>query len=145
MLLRLGNFAWPSLNAKWDRIYSKFSRITLWAFDLNLGRGVSPNFQPRRVSLKLTLHYKIQCYKRRLIGRAPVYPPKQTENNNIKHLLGANMFYVVFFQSTYYYIYTKRGSQSLYFILTNKLSELIIFKVALSISPQVFFSLEPEY
>ena len=31
----------------------KFSRIILWAFDLRLGRGVSPNFQPRRSSRAL--------------------------------------------------------------------------------------------
>ena len=31
----------------------KFPRIILWAFDLRLGRGVSPNFQPRRSSRAL--------------------------------------------------------------------------------------------
>ena len=42
-----GKLAWPSLNANWALIYSKISRTTLWAFDLRLGRGVSPNFQGR--------------------------------------------------------------------------------------------------
>ena len=51
--MREGKFAWPSLNANWARICGKISRITLWAFDLRLGRGVSPNFQPRWISLRL--------------------------------------------------------------------------------------------
>ena len=54
-LMRVENLAWPSLNANRARIYGKISRITLWAFDLRLGRGVSPNFQPRRVSLTIQL------------------------------------------------------------------------------------------
>ena len=45
--------AWPSLNANLAQIYSKISQITLWAFGLRLGRGVSPNFQPQQVSLRL--------------------------------------------------------------------------------------------
>ena len=52
--VRLGKLAWHSLNANWARICGKISLITLWAFDLRLGRGVSrsPNLQPRRVSLR---------------------------------------------------------------------------------------------
>ena len=53
--MRVGKLAWPSLNTNRARIHVKFSRITLWAFDLRLGRGVSQNFQPQRVSLRLIL------------------------------------------------------------------------------------------
>ena len=45
--------AWPSLNANRAQIYGKISQITLWAFGLRLRRGVSPNFQPQQVSLRL--------------------------------------------------------------------------------------------
>ena len=45
--------AWPSLNANRAQIYGKISRITLWAFERRLGRGISPNFQPQWVSLRL--------------------------------------------------------------------------------------------
>ena len=52
--MHVGKVAWPSLNANWAlQIYGKISQITLWAFDLRLGRGVSPNFQPQQVSLRL--------------------------------------------------------------------------------------------
>ena len=54
--MQVGKLTWPSLNAislHTARIYGKISRISLWAFDLRLGRGVNPNFQPRRVSLRL--------------------------------------------------------------------------------------------
>ena len=46
-----------SLNANRVRIYGKISQITLSVFDLRLRRGVSPNFQPRRVSLRLACTY----------------------------------------------------------------------------------------
>ena len=52
-LMRVEKLAWPSLNANRDRIYGKLSRITLGAFDLRPGRGVSPSFQPQRVSPRL--------------------------------------------------------------------------------------------
>ena len=51
--MQVGKLAWPSLNANRAQIYGKISRITLWAFDLRLGRGVSPNFQPQWVSPRL--------------------------------------------------------------------------------------------
>ena len=54
--MRVGNLTWPSLNANQARIYGKISRITLWAFDLRLGRGVSPHFQPQQVSLRLQVN-----------------------------------------------------------------------------------------
>ena len=53
-LMRVRKLAGPSLNANRAQIYGKISRITLWVFDLRLGRGISPNFQPRQVSLRLT-------------------------------------------------------------------------------------------
>ena len=65
-MMRVGKLALPSFNANWTRIYSKNSRNTLWTFDLSLGRGVSPNFQPRRVSLRLRQGYSVftvsSCY-----------------------------------------------------------------------------------
>ena len=36
--MHVGKLAWPSLNANWARIYGKISRITLWTFDLRLGK-----------------------------------------------------------------------------------------------------------
>ena len=61
-MMRVGNLTLPSLNEKpsWN-IW-----ITLWAFDLRLGRGVSPDFQPRWVSLRLVrrrLCFQV-CYMR---------------------------------------------------------------------------------
>ena len=53
-MVQVGNLAWPSLNANRARTYGKISRITLRAFDLRLGRGVSPNFKPLRVSPRLS-------------------------------------------------------------------------------------------
>ena len=47
----------PSLNANWASIRGKISQITLWAFDLRLGRGVSQNFQHWSVSLRLTTYH----------------------------------------------------------------------------------------
>ena len=60
-MLQVEKLAWPNLNANWARIYCKISRITLWAFDLRLGRGVSPNFQPQRVSLRLGWPVRMHC------------------------------------------------------------------------------------
>ena len=61
-MMQVGNLTLPSLNEKpsWN-IW-----ITLWAFDLRLGRGVSPDFQPRWVSLRLVqrrLCFQV-CYMR---------------------------------------------------------------------------------
>ena len=37
--MQVGNLAWPSLNENRARIYGKISRITLWVFDLRLGKA----------------------------------------------------------------------------------------------------------
>ena len=47
---------------KRKRISGKISRITLWAFDLRLRRDVSPNFQPRWVSLRLRLEELVMLW-----------------------------------------------------------------------------------
>ena len=56
-LMWVGKLAWSSLNANRDWIYDKMSWITLWAFVLRPGIGVSLNFQPWRVSQRQGWHF----------------------------------------------------------------------------------------
>ena len=80
--MQVEKLAWPSLTTNWALIYCKISRITLWAFDLRLGRGVSPNFQPRRVSLRLVTPMRLSNYQAiglyRVVGLSIVQIPSLT-------------------------------------------------------------------
>ena len=80
--MQVEKLAWPSLTTNWVLIYCKISRITLWAFDLRLGRGVSRNFQPRRVSLRLVTPMRLSNYQAiglyRVVGLSIVQIPSLT-------------------------------------------------------------------
>ena len=59
---------WLSSITTKDRSWGKRTRITkfLWVCDLRLGRGVSLNFQPRRVSRRLLISMEIVTTRKQL-------------------------------------------------------------------------------